>query len=395
MKITNNMRNLAGTITVQIEGFFTERFINLCRINNIKIWEIRNIVKGVIRFKMNISDFKKLRSITKKTKCKVSIKEKKGIYFTLFKYRKRKIMFIFLFLIIFFSIAFSTFVWSIDIVGNERIDKNVIMSELKESGLYVGKSKIGLDKKEVVNELRAKDNELSWVGIEVDGTRAIIKIVEKTRMDEKDIQQTNIGDIKATKSGVITKLVSENGTSKFKVLDYVNKGDVLIEGNVYDRNNEVIGEVSAKGYAMVDNIYTIEKEYMYKTYNKEYTNKKRTTFGITINSKENMINYLNKSKKYDITKKSKNFKLFGNIISFDMYTCKEYNEVEIIRTKEQIEESAKKEMEEYLNLEILNDCINPTVTDTTESISDIQDGIKIKMEYVVNEQIGEFVERGN
>lgn len=395
MKITNNMRNLAGTITVQIEGFFTERFINLCRINNIKIWEIRNIVKGVIRFKMNISDFKKLRSITKKTKCKVSIKEKKGIYFTLFKYRKRKIMFIFLFLIIFFSIAFSTFVWSIDIVGNERIDKNVIMSELKESGLYVGKSKIGLDKKEVVNELRAKDNELSWVGIEVDGTRAIIKIVEKTRMDEKDIQQTNIGDIKATKSGVITKLVSENGTSKFKVLDYVNKGDVLIEGNVYDRNNEVIGEVSAKGYAMVDNIYTFEKEYMYKTYNKEYTNKKRTTFGITINSKENMINYLNKSKKYDITKKSKNFKLFGNIISFDMYTCKEYNEVEIIRTKEQIEESAKKEMEEYLNLEILNDCINPTVTDTTESISDIQDGIKIKMEYVVNEQIGEFVERGN
>ncbi len=395
MKITNNMLNLAGTITVQIEGFFTERFINLCRINNIKIWEIRNIVKGVIRFKMNISDFKKLRSITKKTKCKVSIKEKKGIYFTLFKYRKRKIMFIFLFLIIFFSIAFSTFVWSIDIVGNERIDKNVIMSELKESGLYVGKSKIGLDKKEVVNELRAKDNELSWVGIEVDGTRAIIKIVEKTRMDEKDIQQTNIGDIKATKSGVITKLVSENGTSKFKVLDYVNKGDVLIEGNVYDRNNEVIGEVSAKGYAMVDNIYTFEKEYMYKIYNKEYTNKKRTTFGITINSKENMINYLNKSKKYDITKKSKNFKLFGNIISFDMYTCKEYNEVEIIRTKEQIEESAKKEMEEYLNLEILNDCINPTVTDTTESISDIQDGIKIKMEYVVNEQIGEFVERGN
>ena len=395
MKIPNNMLNLAGTITVQIEGFFTERFINLCRINNIKIWEIRNIVKGVIRFKMNISDFKKLRSITKKTKCKVSIKEKKGIYFTLFKYRKRKIMFIFLFLIIFFSIAFSTFVWSIDIVGNERIDKNVIMSELKESGLYVGKSKIGLDKKEVVNELRAKDNELSWVGIEVDGTRAIIKIVEKTRMDEKDIQQTNIGDIKATKSGVITKLVSENGTSKFKVLDYVNKGDVLIEGNVYDRNNEVIGEVSAKGYAMVDNIYTFEKEYMYKIYNKEYTNKKRTTFGITINSKENMINYLNKSKKYDITKKSKNFKLFGNIISFDMYTCKEYNEVEIIRTKEQIEESAKKEMEEYLNLEILNDCINPTVTDTTESISDIQDGIKIKMEYVVNEQIGEFVERGN
>lgn len=395
MGITNNIRNMTGIITVQIEGFFTERFINLCRINNIKIWEIRNIVKGVIRFKMNIADFKKLRSITKKTKCKVSIKEKKGLYFTLFKYRKRKLVFVFLFLIIIFSIAFSTFIWNIDVVGNERISKDVIISKLKDSGLYVGKNKIGLDKKEVVNELRAMENELSWVGIEIDGTRAIVKVVEKTRMDEKNIQQTSIGDIKATKSGVITKLVSESGTSKFKALDYVNKGDTLIEGNVYDRNDEIIGEVPAKGYARVDNIYTFEKEYMYKVCNKEYTNKKRTTFGITINSKENMINYLNKLKKYDITKNSKEFEIFGNTISFDIYKCSEYNEVEVFRTKEEIEQIAKIDMDEYLKNNVLTQCVNPTVVDTTENISDIQDGIKVKVEYVINEQIGEFVERGN
>ena len=100
MGITSNIQNITGIIIVQIEGFFTERFINLCRINNIKIWDIRNIVKGVIRFKMQISDFKKLRSIAKKTKCKVSIKEKKGLYFTLFKYRKRKLVFVLFFLIL-------------------------------------------------------------------------------------------------------------------------------------------------------------------------------------------------------------------------------------------------------------------------------------------------------
>ena len=66
----------------------------------------------------------------------------------------------------------------------------------------------------------------------------------------------------------------------------------------------------------------------------------------------------------------------------------------LIATNEAIS-AAKKEMEEYLNSKILNNCTNATVTDITENISDIQDGIKIKMEYVVNEQIGEFVERGN
>ena len=104
MGLTSEIENLAGVVTVQIEGFFTERFINLCRINNIKIWNIRNIVKGVIRFEINVKNFRKLRPITKKTKCKISIKNKKGIYFKLFKYRKRKLAFILIFLIFLFSI---------------------------------------------------------------------------------------------------------------------------------------------------------------------------------------------------------------------------------------------------------------------------------------------------
>ena len=60
MGITENIKNISGIVTVQIEGFFTERFINLCKINNINIWDVRNIVKGVVRFKIRKRDFKKL-----------------------------------------------------------------------------------------------------------------------------------------------------------------------------------------------------------------------------------------------------------------------------------------------------------------------------------------------
>ena len=395
MGLTSKIKNITGVVTVQIEGFFTERFINLCRINNIKIWNIKNIVKGVIRFKINISDFEKLRNIAKKSKCKVKIKEKQGIYFTFFKYRKRKLIFICVFLIIIFSISFSTFIWDIDVIGNENLNRNEIISGLKESGLYIGKSKIGLDKKEVVNKFRTKQLELSWVGIEIDGTKAIVKVVEKTRMDEKNIQNSTPGDIIATKSGVITKIVSENGTSKYKPMDYVDKDSVIIEGNIYSRNKEIIGEVPAKGYAMVNNIYSFENEYLYNQVKKEYTGKKRTTFGFTINSKENMLNYLNKSKKYDITKKSKKFKIFGNEISFDIYECKEYNEKNINYTKEELEKNAEEEMQENLKQNILKKCVNASVVDITKVIHDVEYGIKVNVEYVINEQIGEFKERGS
>ena len=79
-------------------------------------------------------------------------------------------------------------------------------------------------------------------------------------------------------------------------MDYVEKGSILIEGVVYSRNQEIMQEVPAKGYAMIDNVYKFEKEYFYNQIKKEYNDKKRNTFGITINSKENMLNYLNKSK---------------------------------------------------------------------------------------------------
>ena len=394
MGLIDNIQSLTGVVTVQIEGFFTERFINLCKINNIKIWDVRNIVKGVMRFKINIKDFKKLRKISKKTKCTVLIKKKKGVYFTLFKYRKRKIVFVLLFLVLIFSISFSTFVWNIEVIGNETISKEEIIDNLKESGLFIGKSKIGLDKKNIVNNFRTKSSDVSWAGLEIDGTRAIIKVVEKTRIDENNVQKINPGDIVATKSGVITKIVAEKGTSKCKVMDYVEKGNVLVEGNVYSRDNEIMEEVPAKGYAMIDSIYTFEKEYLFTKTEKKYTGKKRTTFGITVDSKENMLNYLNKSKKYDITKQSKSIRIFGKSISFDIFKCDEYEDITVDYTKDELNYIIDKEINEYLQNNILNNCINSNVVDITKNEYEIENGIKIKVEYVINEQIGEFVERG-
>ncbi len=394
MGLSNNIRNIGGVVTVEIEGFFTERFINLCKINNVKIWDIRNVVKGMVRFKINVSDFKKLRPISKKTKCKVKIKKKEGLYFTLFKYRKRKFAFFLVFMIIFFSIAFSTFVWDIKVEGNEKISTDKIVSSLKESGLYVGKCKIGLDKKEVINNLRVNLQEISWAGIDIDGTSITVKVVEKTNLEDKDIQNNKIGDIVANKSGVITRLVPENGTAILNEGSYVEKGGVLIEGRIYSKILEP-KYVTAKGIIKVNCEYERNADYNYATILKEYTKKTRYTVGITVNSKESMLNYLNKSLKYDITKNSKCVNLFGLNISFDLYKCDEYFEKEIIRTKEELLNISKQDIDDYLNGEILPNAKNPQVVDINTEYIENENGITAKTKYVINEEIGEFVEREN
>ena len=390
MGLTSNVQNMMGVVTVQIEGFFTERFINLCRINNVKIWDIRNIVKGIVRFKINIYEFKKLKKIAKKTKCKVKIKDKKGIYFVLFKYRKRKLIFILISLAVLFSILFSTYIWNIEVVGNQYINTEELMTELKESGIYVGKSKIGLDKKEVVNKLRTKMDDLSWVGIDIDGTKAIVRVVEKTRLEEKDIRDNSIGNIVAKKSGIITKIVPENGTAMFKAGSYIEEGTVAIEGTIYSKYIDPI-KVSAKGILMADCEYEFKKEYKYDEVLKEPLNKNLYTIGIGVNSKENMLNYLNKSKKYDITKYSKEINLFGLKLSFDWYKCSEYTETTITRTKEELIEIAKKEANDYIENELKNSIVNGTLKNQEATVNDIEGGISVITKFTVNEEIGKFV----
>ena len=394
MGISDNIKNIAGVVTVEVEGFFTERFINLCKINNIKIWNVRTIVKGVVRFKINIKEFKKLRKIARKTKCKVKIKEKEGLYFKWFKYRKRKFILLLVLMVILFSIAFSTFIWNIEITGNSTLTEEQILNALKESNIYIGKNKIGIDKKEVTNNLRINLSEISWAGIDISGTTFRLEVVEKTALAENQVQNNVPGDIVADKSGIITKIVPENGTAKFKIGSYVEEGTVVIEGVIYSKFIEP-EIVTAKGIVAIDSVYEFQKDYKYLNVEKNYTGKTRHTVGITINSKEIMINYLNKNKKYDINKDSKCFNIFGCNVSFDLYHFEEYEEFENVKTKEKLLEEARAEAETYLNEEVLPNTIESNIKESKETVTDTDDGITYSISYTVNEQIGKFVERNS
>ena len=209
---------------------------------------------------------------------------------------------------------------------------------------------------------------------------------------EKDIQNTKIGDIVAKKDGVITRIVPEDGTAMLNEKSYVQKGNVVIQGTMFSKIIEPF-DVPAKGIVKADCSYNFEKDYLYNKTEKKYTNKTKYTIGITINNKENMLNYLNKDKKYDISKRAKKIKIFGQEISFDLYKCVEYEDIKISKTKEELISQSQKDVDEYLDKEILPNTENGILVNKEVEQIDIEGGFKTKVTYIVNEEIGEFVER--
>ena len=84
------LRYIFGYIRVTVEGYYIERFINICTTNKILIWNLKR-EKGVkLHLNIGIQDFYRAIEISKKVKCRMKIEKKRGIPFIINKYRKRK-----------------------------------------------------------------------------------------------------------------------------------------------------------------------------------------------------------------------------------------------------------------------------------------------------------------
>ena len=173
-----------GYLEIKVEGYFIEKFINNCLKSNIFLWNIKRKRTTIMTCNIGVKDFKNIRKILKQTKCRIKIEKKKGLPFTFNKYRKRKIFALLIFIILIIIAILSNFVWNIQIEGTEKISKDELIQTLKEEGLSIGKFKPGIETREIINKVRLDRDDIAWIGIEITGTNAIVKVVEAEEKPE-------------------------------------------------------------------------------------------------------------------------------------------------------------------------------------------------------------------
>lgn len=350
------MGYLLGYVTIEVEGYFIEKFMNLCNSQKILLWNLKRDKTTIIRANINIRDFKKLKSIAKNTRCRIKICEKKGIPFFFHKYQKRKV-FVILFLIVLITIGIlSNFIWNIDITGLEKVDKHEIENLLSENGFKIGKCKIGLNTKEVIDQLRLQRNDIAWAGIEISGTNAIVKIVEADLKPEI-IKEDEYCNIIATKEGMIVKVSAQNGTPLVKEGDIVSKGSVLVGGWLEGKYTgmryvHANGEVQAKVW------YSQKEKIPFKELKKELTGKDEKKYSVKINNFQiNLSKRVSKFENYDTIEENKKIRLFSNFylpIEIQKITYQEYQNQEVSHSLEEAKEIGISQATQKLDEQIEN-----------------------------------------
>ena len=67
-----------GYINVEIEGYYIEKFINMCKRKEIFLWGIRKQKVTVLKAKIAKIDIEQAKSIAQENQCIIKIKNQKG-----------------------------------------------------------------------------------------------------------------------------------------------------------------------------------------------------------------------------------------------------------------------------------------------------------------------------
>ena len=289
-----------GYVIIKITGFSIERFLNLCLNKNIYISKLEEVNDGVI-CRVFIKDFRQLKIISKKTRCKYKIVSKYGMPFFIFKNRKRKMFLIGAILFVFLLYYFSSFVWTIQVVGNKYIDNNQILNFCEEKGLYLGAYKRNIDTKLLQTELKNNFDTISWTNVQIKGTLVTISLSENIP-NKNTVEINEPCDIISSETGVITDIVTRTGRPLVKAKDVVKKGDVLVSGQLFLQEGEEI-KGTYNTYADADIKAKIEKEIKvtvpFEYYTKEYTGNKKTEYNLLAFNKDFKFNMFNKNIEYE------------------------------------------------------------------------------------------------
>ncbi|OPX87069.1 sporulation protein YqfD [Pelotomaculum sp. PtaB.Bin117] len=223
------MSYFIGYISILVTGRAPEKFINMAASRGIYLWDILRVSDDAVLLKVRLHDVKPLRHIARRTGCRFHVKSKIGLPFVAGRLKQRKAL---AFGAAFFLITLyflSSFVWFIEVRGNEQLTTAEVMDIAAEAGLSRGMPKWRIEPARVETKIMEDLPLVAWTGVYFKGTKVTIEVVERVVPGEKDPRPAHLV---AAKAGVIREVLVIDGHPAVKENTTVTPGQILISGEI-------------------------------------------------------------------------------------------------------------------------------------------------------------------
>lgn len=222
------IRYVSGYVHFCAEDGFPERFLNLCKINGISLWNIKN--DGVkVEACTSAREFEIIEKPAENSGMTVKIIKKRGLPFWAKRHKWRCGAVFGVAVAVCLVWYMSGFIWEVEIVEEDGVKINNFTETLAELGVRPGARKSEIEILDVQERLLATYPELSWVSLNIFGDKAQIEYTPATPAPEVTDTKTP-SNIVAAKSGRITLVEGYSGTNAVKEGVFVAQGSLLISG---------------------------------------------------------------------------------------------------------------------------------------------------------------------
>ncbi len=269
---------LRGNAKIDIYGGNPEQFINNLAGQGIPFWKFEKPEPGLASVIIPYSYARDAERLKKGTECGIEVVRRSGLPVFLNKIKRRWVLIIGLILCLLAVPAMSLFVWEIEVSGNETVPAGEILSVVEKLGVHIGMLSFSIDQQDIRSRALSELKDLSWLTVNIKGTKAEIKVRERIKKPEI-IDEKIPTEIIAEKNGVVTEINVFQGAPLIVVGQTVAKGDVLVSSEMPSiksgtRRVHAMGEIYARTW------YDFSCEMPLKYDSKVYTGKKAKKFSI-------------------------------------------------------------------------------------------------------------------
>lgn len=199
---------------------------------------VRNVefTNGGLNAAVSPLDYFRTAKAARRNGVRIRAGERRGIYFTLSRYRTRVGLCVGALLFLFVISLWQTSVRAITIEGD--VPKTQIMQILDDCNIRLGASVDALEMSKAEHRIMAEVEDCVWTDVSCEGFRVNVRVekgVEKPEMEENAPR-----NIVASRSAMIVRQIPRMGASVVENGSGVNAGDLLVSGTVPDGRDHIM-----------------------------------------------------------------------------------------------------------------------------------------------------------
>ena len=373
---------LSGYIRFAARGGFSERFLNRCALDGIKLWDVEK-AGDTMYGSVHVGDYRKIRPAARDSGVRMKIVRKHGVRFKVYRYRRRTGMVVGLLLFAAALFFLSGRVWTVEVKGNVVMSDSEVMEYFSSLGVRPGVRKKDIDPSAISLYILQNNSEIAWSSVNVTGSNAVIEIRE-TDVPDDLLDESKPYNVRASYAGQITSINTFIGTAEVERGDAVEKGDLLISGIVENQDGSITYKAAA-GEVMARTVRTLSAEVKYENTETEYTGREKThtyieLFGVRVP----LFIGGTPDFEYELETGEDRMIIQGKGLPFAVYTerFRETAEHTVRLSESEALARAGKELEELEKAEIVGDVIS---SEYSENVG--EDGVIVSKTYVCEENI--------